>query len=129
MSKATGLCRRLGVRPEYLIRVIRPPSYYFTQLLQAPFPIHRIDDATTLVDFQHVFESDQEDLARAFTAYCGQIKHNGMLWISWPKRSSGRITSIDRSVIRAQAAIHGMQDVKVCSLDPTWSAIKLVHRS
>jgi hypothetical protein len=49
-----------------------------------------------------------------------------MIWISWPKKSSQVETDIDENVIRNFALQNGLVDVKVCAVDNTWSAIKLV---
>jgi hypothetical protein len=51
-----------------------------------------------------------------------------MIWISWPKRTSGVATDITEDVVRELALPLGLVDVKVCAVDETWSALKLVIR-
>ena len=53
---------------------------------------------------------------------------DGVIWISWPKKSSGVPTSITEDVIRDVALPLGLVDVKVCAVDETWSGLKLVIR-
>jgi hypothetical protein len=52
----------------------------------------------------------------------------GMIWIAWPKRSSGVKTDLDENGIRELALPLGVVDVKVCAIDATWSGLKLVRR-
>jgi hypothetical protein len=49
-----------------------------------------------------------------------------MIWISWPKKSSGVTTDITEDFIRNLAIQHGLVDVKVCAVDAVWSGLKLV---
>jgi hypothetical protein len=49
-----------------------------------------------------------------------------MIWISWPKKSSKVNTDITEDLIRKLALENGLVDIKVCAIDETWSALKLV---
>jgi hypothetical protein len=51
-----------------------------------------------------------------------------MVWISWPKKSSGVATDITEDTIRQFALPLGFVDIKVCAVDETWSGLKLVIR-
>ena len=61
------------------------------------------------------------DIRAAFTA-------NEVLWISWPKKSSGVSTDITEDLLREWILPTGLVDVKVCAVDATWSALKFVLR-
>jgi hypothetical protein len=52
----------------------------------------------------------------------------GGLWIAWPKKTSGLATDLRDNAIRAAALPRGLVDNKVCALDETWSALRLVWR-
>ena len=52
----------------------------------------------------------------------------GMLWISWPKKSSGVTTDLTEDRIRAIGLAHGLVDVKVAAVDEVWSGLKFVRR-
>jgi hypothetical protein len=49
-----------------------------------------------------------------------------MIWVSWPKKSSGVTTDLDENIIRDFALKNGLVDVKVCAVDEVWSGLKLV---
>jgi hypothetical protein len=57
-----------------------------------------------------------------------EIAQAGMIWVSWPKRSSKVATDITEDVVREVALPLGLVDVKVCAVDETWSGLKLVIR-
>jgi hypothetical protein len=52
----------------------------------------------------------------------------GILWVSWPKKSSGVAADITEDVIREVCLPLGFVDVKVCAVDETWSGLKLMIR-
>ncbi|HYY34745.1 MAG TPA: hypothetical protein VE867_00085 [Candidatus Binatia bacterium] len=52
----------------------------------------------------------------------------GIVWISWPKKSSGVPTDVTEDVVRAVLLPLGFVDVKVCAIDKTWSGLKLMVR-
>jgi hypothetical protein len=50
------------------------------------------------------------------------------LWVAWPKRSSGVPTELTEDDVREVALERGLVDNKVCAIDETWSALRLVYR-
>jgi hypothetical protein len=56
------------------------------------------------------------------------LSQNGMLWVSWPKRTSTLGTDLNENVIRDAGLALGLVDVKVCAVDETWSGLKFVIR-
>jgi hypothetical protein len=51
-----------------------------------------------------------------------------MLWVSWPKKSSGVETDVDENVVREIGLKAGLVDVKVCAVTEVWSGLKFVRR-
>jgi len=56
------------------------------------------------------------------------MKPDAILWISWPKKSSGVATDLDENVVREAGLAAGLVDVKVCAVDDVWSGLKFVVR-
>jgi hypothetical protein len=56
------------------------------------------------------------------------ILPDGSLWMAWPKRSSGVSTDISDHAVRDIALPLGLVDNKVCIIDGTWTALRLVWR-
>jgi hypothetical protein len=56
------------------------------------------------------------------------IKRDGMIWISWPKKTSGIVCDVSESFVRAAALKLDLVDVKVAAIDAFWSGLKFVIR-
>lgn len=65
---------------------------------------------------------------RRVDALARTIFPDGGLWLAWPKRASGRSTDLSDEVVRQVALAHGLVDNKVCAIDATWSALRVVWR-
>jgi len=81
-----------------------------------------------VADYVHIFASSADDV-RALAVHISQVfDSNEVLWISWPKKSSGVVTDITEDRLREWILPTGLVDVKVCAVDATWSALKFVLR-
>jgi hypothetical protein len=56
------------------------------------------------------------------------LNSDGMIWISWPKKSSRVPTDVTEDVVRAEALKLDLVDIKVAAIDDVWSGLKLVVR-
>lgn len=54
------------------------------------------------------------------------MSQNGLIWASWPKRSSGLASEIGQAEVMAAGKQAGPVNVKVCAFDETWSGLKFV---
>ena len=78
--------------------------------------------------FVHVFATGATRLETKLRSYRRLIDVAGVVWVSWPKRSSQVATDITEDVIRTVALPMGFVDIKVCAVDAIWSGLKLVIR-
>ncbi|PYK46894.1 MAG: DUF3052 domain-containing protein [Verrucomicrobia bacterium] len=65
---------------------------------------------------------------RKLESYRKRIVPGGVIWVSWPKKSSGLKSNITEDTIREVALPIGLVDVKVCAVDAVWSGLKLMIR-
>jgi len=79
-------------------------------------------------DFGHAFVTTRASLTRVLAAASRQLAPDGMLWISWPKKSAGVTTELTEDTLRELALPLGLVDVKVCAVTFVWSGLKLVWR-
>jgi hypothetical protein len=78
------------------------------------------------LDMVHVFVTKAAGLAGKLRSYRAAIVPDGMIWVSWPKKSSGVPTDLSDNVVRETALSLGLVDIKVCAIDETWSGLKFV---
>jgi hypothetical protein len=67
-------------------------------------------------------------LERRMDSLSSMVHPAGGLWIAWPKRSSGVRSDITDQTVRHAALRRGLVDNKVCAVDATWSALRVVWR-
>lgn len=124
----TPLVRKLGIRPNEKIVALNAPDNYEALLQGLPEGATSTNRMTSGAQFAHLFVTRRADLKRQLTSLRTKLADAGMLWVSWPKKSSGVATDITEDTIRAVALPLGFVDVKVCAVDEMWSGLKLMIR-
>jgi hypothetical protein len=124
----TPLIRKLGIRAGDTISLIHAPADY--EELVGPLPEGakvraRLSAGTR---FLHLFCRDRSTLERELTRAKRALAMDGMLWISWPKKTSGVATDVTETIVRETGLAAGLVDVKICAVDETWSGLKFVYR-
>jgi hypothetical protein len=113
----TPLGRKLGFKEDMRVVLINPPRGY--DELVAPVPMGvRFSSRLT----------EKRRLSEALRAAVPRLKQDGMIWVSWPKKSAKVTTDITEDTIREVAFPLGLVDIKVCAVDEVWSGLKLVIR-
>jgi hypothetical protein len=124
----TPLAKKLGIAEGTVVVALGAPAHYPT--LVAPLPrgarIVRREPATPR--FVHLFTTSREQLDDALQRLRTRIAPDGIVWVSWPKRTAKVASDITEDTIRALALPLGFVDIKVCAVDETWSGLKLVIR-
>lgn len=77
-------------------------------------------------DFIHFFTANKQALISSLPKLKNELQQNGLIWISWPKKSSGVASTVSENDVRHHALKTGLVDVKVCAVDEIWSGLKLV---
>lgn len=75
-----------------------------------------------------LFTKSSTALKKEFPRVAKSLAPAGMLWVSWPKKSSGVPTDLTENVIREIGLAAGLVDVKVCAVTDIWSGLKFVRR-
>ncbi len=85
-------------------------------------------DSKAVLDFAMVFTKSSASLKKEFQQITKSLAAAGMLWISWPKKSSGVSTDLTENIVREIGLAAGLVDVKVCAVTEVWSGLKFVRR-
>jgi hypothetical protein len=124
----TPLTKKLGIKQGFIIRLIDPPDYYYDLFTDLPTDIKEIKDKKTKKNFIHYFAKSTVQLSKDIKQLRHEIEENGMIWVSWYKKSAKIKTDLNENIIRDIALNNGLVDVKVCAIDEIWSGLKLVIR-
>ena len=122
----TPLLKKLGIKPGFRVYVHQPPSSYFDWLYPLPDNIIVVEKLGNDVDFIHLFVKDQESMRTLLLKSKRSLANTGMIWVSWPKKTSGVNSDLDENIIRDFGLKNGLVDIKVCAVDNIWSGLKFV---
>jgi hypothetical protein len=122
------LVQKLGFREGWCVAAVGGPSDLEGLLGELPSGLrlgHRLDQQVDAVWLFVVSRRELElNLARALAC----LGPDGMLWISWPKRSSGIATDLSDTVLRELVLPTGWVDIKVAAIDDEWSGLRFALR-
>ena len=115
---------KLGIRPGMKTKIIHPPKEYFDWMEDQV----KKKEANPPFDFVHLFTNSLSELEDQLVALKNSLAPDGMIWISWYKKSAKKPTEITEDLIRETCLPLGLVDVKVCAVSDDWSGLKLVIR-
>jgi hypothetical protein len=124
----TPLAKKLGIKDNFIIKIVNPPVHYFDLFSEMPMNVKQINDRKTKKNLIHFFVTEIAKLKAEIPVLKKQIEPNGCIWVSWPKKTSNIFTEVGESEIRDFALSNGLVDIKVCAVDEIWSGLKLVIR-
>src|ERR1700740_387510 len=121
----TPLPKKLGIKAGFRVRLGNAPQDVRAELRDAL--VECVAEETAL-DFAMLFTGSRAELRKEFPRATKRLNPAGMLWVSWPKKSSGVATDLDENVVRDIGLAAGLVDVKVCAVTDVWSGLKFVRR-
>jgi hypothetical protein len=123
----TPLSKKLGIKPGFRVFLANAPAEVRGELREALAQCAVVKDAASL-DCAMIFTTSSTELTNAFPGIAKALTNAGMLWIGWPKKSSGAATDLDENAVRRIGLAAGLVDVKVCAVTDIWSGLKFVRR-
>jgi hypothetical protein len=124
----TPLPRKLGIKENQRIALVNEPGSLLKQLGALPTNTHVVSKLTAPLDLVVLFVESERALARQFPSIAKKISTNGMIWVAWPKKSSGVATDLSFERVQRIGLDCGLVDVKICAVDEVWSGLKFVIR-
>ena len=122
----TPLAKKLGIKDGFRIALLRVPDEVRSELQDALAKCRIVQQTRGPLDFIFLFAKSAAELEHPLTTAAKALAPAGMLWISWPKKSSGVATDVTEAVVRDRGLAAGLVDVKVCAVTDIWSGLKFV---
>jgi hypothetical protein len=122
------LLAKLGIKEGFTICIINQPENYFDILGELPAGVTIKNKLSGELNFIHFFTKSKKELSSNIVKLKKHLSKKGMLWVSWPKKSSKIPADITEDTIREIALPIGLVDIKVCAVNDNWSGLKLVNR-
>ncbi|CAN5765757.1 DUF3052 family protein [soil metagenome] len=124
----TPLAKKLGIATGDEVFLVEAPANYRELVAPLPDGVRFVARMGSETDIVHVFATQRARLEKGIAAARAKLKSDGVIWASWPKKSSKVATDITEDTVREIALPMGLVDVKVCAVDDVWSGLKLVIR-
>ena len=122
----TPLPKKLGIKEQFRVALHDMPVEVKAELKRALASCNFAKDG--LVDFAMIFVKTAAELKEQFPRLAKQLAPAGMLWVSWPKKTSGLTSDLNENEVRRIGLEAGLVDVKVCAVSEIWSGLKFVIR-
>jgi hypothetical protein len=122
----TPLPKKLGIKDEFRVALLHVPEDVRTELADAFERCRILKPAAGALDFIFLFAKSRAALERDLFPAAPALAPAGMLWIAWPKKSSGVATDLDGNAVRQSGLASGLVDIKVCAVSEVWSGLKFV---
>jgi hypothetical protein len=123
----TPLVKKLGIKPGFNVAFVNAPRNV-TESLDLPSDVTVNSRSRQPLDFVLLFVKREKELKTKFSVYAGKLEPAGLLWVAWPKKSSGILTDLTLTNVQAIGLGAGLVDVKICAIDEVWSGLKFVFR-
>lgn len=123
----TPLVKKLGIKAGFNIAFVNAPVDFFDELI---LPQNLSVNSLSKKSFDCVllFVKTEKELKKKFSEYAERLLPAGMIWVAWPKKSSGVTTDLSFNNVQTIGLAAGLVDVKICAVSDVWSGLKFVFR-
>lgn len=126
----TPLQKKLGIKEGFIVQALNAPKKYVDFFRDLPKNVEFVDaQYQGAIDFAHVFCTTKDQLKAHVEIAKKNLKKTGVLWISWPKKTSKIPTEVDKFDVMSHGQKVGLVDTKVAAIDMDWSGHKFVYRT
>ncbi len=122
------LIEKLGIRAEARTIILRAPKDYLALMPELAGRTQLMTRLVGLFDFIQYFATSTEQLEAVLPNLKRHLQSDGVLWISWAKRTSPLHTGLTETKVRELGLKTALVDVKVAALTDDWSGLKFVYR-
>ncbi len=120
----TPLSKKLGLKDDLRVALLRVPEDVRSELQDALAKCRIVKQTRGPLDFIFLCAKSAAELEHQLTPAANALAPAGMLWISWPKKSSRIATDLTETIVRERGIAAGLVDVKVCAVTDVWSGLK-----
>ena len=124
----TPLAKKIGIKEGSRIALVNAPKDFQFEPKELPDNVEFIKGSAKSLDIILYFVTTERALTKDLSKLAARLTANGMIWIAWPKKSSGVATDLSFERVQRIGLDAGLVDVKICAVDDIWSGLKFVYR-
>ena len=121
----TPLAKKLRIQADQQVLILNAPEGFIDSLGPLPNGAELVDSTgPQRCNYVHVFVKNSQQYAELGPVATTAVKHDGILWVSYPKKSSGVETDLSRDAMWDLLGEIGWRPVSQVSIDTVWSAVR-----
>lgn len=124
----TPLAKKLGIKDDFRLMFVNAPDGFQKELGELPPGVEIASRGNKPFNLIILFVDSERRLKKEFAKLAEKIVRNGMIWVAWPKKSSGVATDLTFDNVQQIGLRAGLVDVKICAVNEIWSGLKFVYR-
>ena len=125
----TPLVKKLGIKAGQRVVLINAPKNFAKELQPLPENVRlKSGQPRKPLDFIILFVDSARALQKELPKLKQKLASDGILWVCWPKKSSGVETDLSFDIVQQSGLKIGLVDVKICAVNDIWSGLKFVYR-
>jgi len=125
MNATNAIAKKLLIKPGQRWLFYNPPPDYLVTLGQLPDGVEPIFVPIGKADGIQLFAHDSKDLAAGLKAIAPILTADTVLWITYPKKSSGITSDMEMRSTWNEPTKYGLTPVAAAAIDEIWTAIRL----
>lgn len=118
------LAKKLQIKPAYRVLLVNAPANYAELLGPLPREARLFTSAEGYFDVVQLFVLNSKELQRHLVWLQDHLRPDTILWISYPKKSSGLESDLDMMQSWEETAKYGLSGVAAAAINETWTALR-----
>jgi predicted SnoaL-like aldol condensation-catalyzing enzyme len=116
--------KKLGLKPGMRALMIAAPSGYLKSLAPLPEGVVLSEKMGGTHEFVQFFATRKSDIESSSTKLLKTAAAGALLWITYPKKTSGVESDLSREAVWAAMDGTGWRPVSQVAIDDVWSALR-----
>ncbi len=116
------------MKPGFRVALVGAPKNFKKELGALPATAQFASATAESLNLILAFVSSEKELLMKFAPLAAKLQRDGMIWVAWPKKSSGVVSDLTFNNVQRIGLDAGLVDVKICAVNEIWSGLKFVYR-
>ncbi len=122
-----SIAQRLYLKKDHRFLLIGDPPGYVDSMGALPPGLVLMREPQAPIHVIQVFIRDMAGLEKVLADLHPYLTPKVPVWVSYPKGTSGMKTDLNRDIIWTYAKTVSMAATSIFSIDPTWSALRVIR--
>ncbi|WP_255594430.1 YdeI/OmpD-associated family protein [Pontibacter sp. HSC-14F20] len=123
------IAKKLNLKSGWQVLVLNAQAGIAEGLTAQGIDVHSTPAVGIAYDAVQVFATDSRELNYYVPLAVPSLKRNGLLWVAYPKKSSGIKSDLNRDNGWEAVSGLGYAAVRQVAIDDTWSSLRFKHKS